>query len=73
MYDGSTQLNFNQTMLDLNEDINRLRRQEADGDRCSFCGKPQNEVGVLVPGPNGVHICDQCVARAAKLIGQRTA
>ena len=28
--------------------------------RCSFCGKPQAEVGRLIAGP-GVHICDQCV------------
>ena len=28
--------------------------------KCSFCGKPQSEVGRLVSGP-GVHICDQCV------------
>ncbi len=28
--------------------------------RCSFCGKPQNQVRRLVAGP-GVYICDECV------------
>ena len=28
--------------------------------RCSFCGKPQNQVNRLVAGP-GVYICDECV------------
>ncbi len=28
---------------------------------CSFCGKPRDEVGRLVPGP-AVNICDECVA-----------
>jgi len=29
--------------------------------RCSFCGKPKDQVRRLVAGP-GVYICDQCVA-----------
>jgi uncharacterized protein with PIN domain len=29
--------------------------------RCSFCGKPRDEVRSLVPGP-AVSICDECVA-----------
>ncbi len=28
--------------------------------KCSFCGKPQNQVKKLIPGP-GVYICDECV------------
>jgi ATP-dependent protease Clp ATPase subunit len=28
--------------------------------RCSFCGKPGDEVHNLIAGP-GVHICDDCV------------
>ncbi len=28
---------------------------------CSFCGKPQEYVGRLVKGGNGVYICDQCI------------
>ncbi len=29
---------------------------------CSFCGKPKERVKTLVAGPNGLHICDECVA-----------
>lgn len=29
--------------------------------RCSFCGKPQDEVRKLIPGP-AINICDECVA-----------
>ena len=28
---------------------------------CSFCGKPQEYVGRLVKGGNGVYICDRCI------------
>ena len=34
---------------------------------CSFCLKPNTEVGRLVAGP-GVYICDGCVALCAQLI-----
>lgn len=37
--------------------------------RCSFCGKAQNEVGMLVAGPN-VFICDNCVELCNEIIGQ---
>ncbi|MEW2353164.1 ClpX C4-type zinc finger protein [Spirillospora sp. NPDC029432] len=35
--------------------------------RCSFCGKPDAEVGKLVAGA-GVQICDECVALASSII-----
>jgi ClpX C4-type zinc finger len=35
--------------------------------RCSFCDKPDTEVGKLVAGA-GVHICDECVALATSII-----
>ena len=28
---------------------------------CSFCGKPKNRTKVLITGPNGLSICDECV------------
>jgi hypothetical protein len=34
---------------------------------CSFCLKPNTEVGALVAGP-GVFICDECVALCATVI-----
>lgn len=35
--------------------------------RCSFCKKIDAEVVKLVAGP-GVHICDECVAVASRLM-----
>lgn len=29
--------------------------------RCSFCGKPQEQVHKLIAGPNGTYICDECI------------
>ena len=28
---------------------------------CSFCGKPKSRTKVLISGPNGLAICDECV------------
>ena len=28
---------------------------------CSFCGKPKSRTKVLITGPNGLAICDECV------------
>lgn len=36
--------------------------------RCSFCGKPENEVKRLVSGP-GVYICNYCVELCDKIVG----
>ncbi|MCB9497522.1 MAG: ATP-dependent Clp protease ATP-binding subunit ClpX [Fibrobacteria bacterium] len=38
--------------------------------RCSFCGKPGDEVGRLVTGPDGVNICDECVGMCNEILGQ---
>jgi len=37
-------------------------------DRCSFCRKARAQVKALVNGPNGVAICDECVALAVEII-----
>ena len=35
---------------------------------CSFCGKPQYMVRKLVKGPDGIFICDECVAACADIL-----
>ncbi len=35
--------------------------------RCSFCGKPQNQVRRLVQGP-GVYICNECIDLCSEII-----
>jgi ATP-dependent Clp protease ATP-binding subunit ClpX len=37
---------------------------------CSFCGRAQHEVALLIAGPT-VFICDQCVADCQPIIDQR--
>ena len=36
--------------------------------RCSFCGRSENQVRKLIAGPNGVYICDECVAICGDII-----
>ncbi len=38
--------------------------------RCSFCGRPENEVRKLIAGPNGVYICDECIAICGDIIDE---
>ena len=39
--------------------------------RCSFCDKPQGRVERLIAGPNGVYICNECVALCNEIIADR--
>ncbi|MBQ9228310.1 MAG: ATP-dependent Clp protease ATP-binding subunit ClpX [Eubacterium sp.] len=36
--------------------------------RCSFCGKPQDQVHKLIEGPRDAYICDECVALCNDLL-----
>ncbi len=36
--------------------------------RCSFCGKPQEQVRKLIAGPKGIYICDACVEICTDII-----
>jgi aspartate carbamoyltransferase catalytic subunit len=50
---------------------------DADADattaQCSFCGKRRAQVRALFAGPNGVHICDECVAHCVEIITEARA
>jgi len=37
---------------------------------CSFCHRPPDEAGALVPGPNGVSICEGCVELCGHFLRQ---
>ncbi|MDR1595820.1 MAG: ATP-dependent Clp protease ATP-binding subunit ClpX [Puniceicoccales bacterium] len=37
--------------------------------KCSFCGSSQLTVDKLVAGPNGVFICDSCIAKCVQALG----
>ena len=36
--------------------------------RCSFCGKSQKDAKVLIEGPNGIFLCDDCVKQCNLII-----
>ncbi|WP_029520518.1 ATP-dependent Clp protease ATP-binding subunit ClpX [Persephonella sp. IF05-L8] len=36
--------------------------------KCSFCGKSQDEVKVLVAGPDNIFICDDCISQCNLLL-----
>ena len=36
---------------------------------CSFCMKKQNQVEMMISGPPGIYICNECVEKCADLIG----
>ena len=42
-------------------------RRRARSLRCSFCGKPDSEVGRLIAGPK-VYICDVCVGTCNRIL-----
>ncbi len=41
----------------------------SEQNKCSFCGKNENEVNILVAGLNG-HICDSCADQAIGIVNQ---
>ena len=43
------------------------KRDKQDGIiECAFCGKHADEVAAMVSGPDGIHICDECIATCAE-------
>jgi len=40
---------------------------------CSFCGRPQEETGVLIASPTGSHICGRCIEQAQQIVNDEVA
>ncbi|MBQ3392678.1 MAG: ATP-dependent Clp protease ATP-binding subunit ClpX [Lachnospiraceae bacterium] len=38
--------------------------------RCSFCNRTENQVNKLIAGPEGVYICDECVAICSDIMDE---
>ena len=38
--------------------------------RCSFCGKSAKDVRKMIAGPDGVHICDECVRLCREIVDE---
>src|SRR5690606_23808139 len=47
----------------------RMSRHDDKQLRCSFCGKPQDQVRRLIAGPN-VFICDECIELCQEIIDE---
>ncbi len=39
--------------------------------RCSFCGKCQEQVDILIAGTGGAYICEECVEMAYEAVQER--
>lgn len=37
---------------------------------CAFCGKHPDQVAAMISGPNGIYICDECIAVSAQAMMQ---
>ncbi|MFV0390780.1 MAG: ATP-dependent Clp protease ATP-binding subunit ClpX [Paludibacteraceae bacterium] len=35
---------------------------------CSFCGRPESQVGMLILGIDNTHICDECAIQASEIV-----
>ena len=40
---------------------------------CSFCGKSGAEVRRMIAGPNGIFICNECIALCNEIIAREEA
>ncbi len=38
--------------------------------RCSFCGRGEKDVGLLIPSPSGACICDECIDACSMIIDE---
>jgi ATP-dependent Clp protease ATP-binding subunit ClpX len=45
-----------------------VQRRGTEAQVCSFCHRSYEEVGRLISGPDGVYICDECVALCAEIL-----
>lgn len=45
--------------------------QKRTATRCSFCGRPEEQISQLVAGPAGVNICDECVGLCQTIIHEK--
>jgi len=39
---------------------------------CSFCGRPQEEAGMLIASPTGSNICGRCISQAQQIVKDET-
>jgi len=50
-----------------------LAKKPTPDKTCSFCGRPQDETGMLIGSPTGSHICASCVDQASQIVKDEAA
>lgn len=53
-----------------NPNDNKNTPKEPDEIVCAFCGRHSDDVMAMISGPNGIYICDECVAVCADAMMQ---
>jgi ATP-dependent Clp protease ATP-binding subunit ClpX len=51
----------------------QTRRPQNEARRCSFCGKPEQQVEHMISSKNSVHICNECVALCGEIVAEHRA
>ena len=45
-----------------------MKNMKNSKQKCSFCGKPQEEALILIAGPSHTYICDECVEKCYNIV-----
>ncbi|RLJ71543.1 ATP-dependent Clp protease ATP-binding subunit ClpX [Hydrogenivirga caldilitoris] len=48
-----------------------MKNMKQQKQRCSFCGKPQEEALILIAGPSNTFICDECVEKCHRIVREQ--
>ncbi|MDE6777865.1 MAG: AAA family ATPase, partial [Alistipes sp.] len=46
------------------------RRNNKNGDCCSFCGRPRADVALMFSGADGANICNECIERGVAILNE---
>jgi len=47
-----------------------LKNKDTGQWHCDFCSESQDEVALLIAGPNGIAICNRCICQCNEIILQ---
>jgi len=47
-----------------------LKNKDTDKLHCDFCSESQDDVELLIAGPNGIAICNRCTGKCNEIILQ---
>ena len=53
--------------------IRGINMQKINLNFCSFCRKVPRDAQIMIMGPDGINLCDECVDLCVKIIAERMA